>query len=62
MIADPVLMEVMRSMFSNAEVIGSMMEIVARKQIDETQMQLFENGMRAFQNVVSGAKKRGRNK
>jgi len=59
-VADPVLMEVMRSMFSNAEVLGSMMEVVARKRVDDTQMQLFEDGMRAFQKVVKGSKKKAR--
>ena len=57
MSADPGFMAVMQSIFSNAEVMGSMMQVVAAKQIDDSQMQLFGEGMKAFQKVVAKAKK-----
>jgi hypothetical protein len=52
MVADPVLMQGMKSMFSNAEVIGAMLKAFGEKHIDDTQLRLFEDGMKAFQQVV----------
>jgi len=58
MAAEPVFMEVMKSLFTNAETIGAMMHVMGKKQVSPAQMELFESGMAAFQKVIQGKGKK----